>query len=237
MDGADDTLGRSAHPADSRAGLLVAWGPQAVALGVLGALGALLLRSLQAAGQLPDGLIGMLENQGGWVIVAQLGGFIAFLVLIVAQLAAVRIERAAMDGRGASGAQLLHALGLPEGWVRHLADGPRALDRDRLELVLGQHEEARLTLLRLLLVAFPTTGFIGTVLGIRTAIAPLDILAGAEGAGAGAVSGALVGVVSGLETAFDTTLVGLLMLLVGSFLLGALSMALRGMHAELLQRW
>lgn len=217
--------------------------PQGVALVLLTALGAYAVVTLDGAGLLPRWLSILVSGAGEdgagaprWIVVLQLGGFVAFLVLCAAQAAVAATERAIVRG-GASARQpqLFRAAGLPASWSHILATGAPGLPRPDLEVVLGQHEEARLSLLRITLAAFPTSGFIGTVLGIRQAIGPLRGLVD-EGASADDFATSLGGVIGGLELAFDTTLVGLVLLLVGSFVLGAVTLLVRASHAAALAR-
>jgi hypothetical protein len=84
-------------------------------------------------------------------------------------------------------------------------------DRDTrimaIDTLLAQRNQARLSWLRYGLWVLPVSGFIGTVVGVKQAIEPLDTLGAQE---ARDLSGIIREVVIGLRLAFDTTLVGLL---------------------------
>ena len=126
--------------------------------------------------------------------------------------------------------------GLPEQWSTFLNDincQSRSLnDGVWLELLFIQHKQARLALLKYGAWLLPISGFIGTVIGIRQAIAPLDEIS-AVGAQSDSIASALGEVVNGLELAFDTTLVGLLASVPVVLLIWLLGLSLERLHAVL----
>jgi hypothetical protein len=229
--------GASADQVQSAGTFLVSTGPQALALVVFALLAAASIWTAHESQWLPPLLSEFLSNDDIGIILAQLSGFVAFVLLCGAQIAVSVCERKTLLEKRTVGAWYLRAAGLGADWAKELsATEQLRLTGNEAEIVLGQHENARLSLLRILLGAFPAAGFIGTVLGIRLAIQPLDALAKAGGSQA-EISSALGDVVSGLELAFDTTLVGLILLLFGSFILGAVSVLMHSVHAKVLVKW
>jgi hypothetical protein len=84
-----------------------------------------------------------------------------------------------------------------------------ALDKDKAELTnLDAHIEGRLEPLRYLIWLIPTLGFLGTIVGMSTA---LSALAGAEDLKTELQNGLLKVVMMNLGTAFYTTILGLIM--------------------------
>jgi len=82
-----------------------------------------------------------------------------------------------------------------------------------IEYVISRHEfqvHKSLTPLQFGIWVLPLLGFIGTVIGISEAIAGLHPLVGAAGDTGSVLSQSIGRVLAGLETAFDTTLLGLL---------------------------
>ncbi len=210
--------------------------PQAMALLAFGLLGFFSLRAAHAAELLPTFISTYIEDDALGILLMQGAGFIAFLILCFAQYALSLGEGASIRAGRASMPLFFRAVGHSDGWIAALDGRVAAPSGEALETVLGQHEDARLALLRILLAAFPTAGFIGTVLGIMQAIAPLDILAG-EGVSQAEMSAGMSEVIDGLELAFSTTLVGLVLLLVGSFILGLVALALRASHTRASLKW
>lgn len=194
-----------------------------------------------------SGVLGtVLTDDPPFMIQIQLAGFGVFLLLLLGEFLVLHQERcltvAPSDVKRNTKSDVkrntnwVQLLGISERWLGAIQNGvvSRA-SRGGAEILLSQHFSARTAVLRVLLAAFPTTGFIGTVLGIREAIAPLDELI-QQGAGSTAISGTLGDVVGGLELAFDTTLIGLIMLLAGSLLTMVFTSALRSFHTSLLIR-
>ncbi len=176
-------------------------------------------------------LADMLATDDTGIIALQIAAFFAFLALAAIQAMAAFAERAMVAGQQGAARLFFIPAGLPMGWPQKWHRLQPELDR--ADVVLGQHSDSRMALIRFLVAAFPTSGFIGTVLGIRKAIAPLDDLV-ASSSNMGNISSGLGDVVSGLEIAFNTTLVGLVFFLAGSLVAVLLATYLRRVHAQML---
>lgn len=93
-------------------------------------------------------------------------------------------------------------------------DGQSAL-LDFLALHFAQDQRRRMALLQLAIWALPILGFIGTVEGITDAIIGLEknmSNAGAAGSGGGMTPQGMAEVMGGMKYAFDTTMVGLVLM-------------------------
>ncbi len=193
--------------------------------------------ALESARLFPGFISELLATDTTFIIRAQLAGFAVFLVLVGSELVAVHREVRLFVGPTSVewiDQHIFAIVGLPGRWSSVLKNPKEFFaKRDVLEIILAQHVSARVSLMQVLLAAFPTSGFIGTVVGIKRAISPLDELTG-SGAEQAAISSALTDVVGGLELAFNTTLVGLVMLVFGSFLLAMLSRSITRFHTEFL---
>ncbi|WP_299612498.1 MotA/TolQ/ExbB proton channel family protein [uncultured Tateyamaria sp.] len=218
------------------ANFLMSTKPQALALLAFGILSFFSLRAAHAAELLPTFISTYIEDDALGILLMQGAGFIAFLILCFAQYVLSLGEEASLRAERAAMPLLFRAAGHSDGWIAALDGRVVAPPGEALETVLGQHEDARLALLRILLAAFPTAGFIGTVLGIMQAIAPLGVLAG-EGVSQAEMSAGMSEVIDGLELAFSTTLVGLVLLLAGSFILGLVALAMRASHTRTSLKW
>ncbi|SLN75258.1 MotA/TolQ/ExbB proton channel family protein [Roseisalinus antarcticus] len=228
--------GKPAALGDEPAGFLMSPLPQTLALVAFGLLGFFSLRAADSAGLLPTFISAYIEDDAVGILLMQGAGFVAFLILCSAQYALSLSEEASLRAGRAVMPIFFRAAGHSDGWIAALDNRVAAPSGEALETVLGQHEDARLAFLRILLAAFPTAGFIGTVLGIMQAIAPLDILAG-EGVSQAEMSAGMSEVVDGLELAFSTTLVGLVLLLAGSFILGLVALSMRASHTRASLKW
>lgn len=179
----------------------------------------------------PD-LSDMIDTDDTGIISMQIAGFFAFLALALFQVLASAAERKGVSAQPVSFANFLFIpAGLPKQWMTRWQEIKPSLEKS--DIVLGQHNDGRMALLRFMVAAFPTSGFIGTVLGIRKAIAPLDDLV-SNSSNMGNISSGLGDVVSGLEIAFNTTLVGLVFFLASSLVAVLVSTYLRRVHAEMM---
>lgn len=92
---------------------------------------------------------------------------------------------------------------------RNLTCGDSVNLSDHVLLLRGQQHQHNFALIGFAIWVLPMLGFIGTVLGITQAIGGLadtTVISGADGSGLG-------GVLGGLQFAFDTTLVGLVLVI------------------------
>lgn len=174
----------------------------------------------------------MLATDDTGIILIQIAAFFAFLGLAALQLGVSFGENSLFcEGQTPLFRHLFLPGGVPSDW----SDKWKKVSADlaTTDIVLGQHFESRMTLLRFLVAAFPTSGFIGTVIGIRKAIAPLDDLVESS-TNMGGISSGLGDVVSGLEIAFDTTLVGLVFFLLSSLISVLVATHMRRVHAGMM---
>jgi hypothetical protein len=99
------------------------------------------------------------------------------------------------------------------------SDSPRLNQAARIDafaLAAAQDLRRRTAFLQLAIWLLPILGFIGTVEGITYAIGGLEanaLVAAAPGGGAGAVPRGMAEVMGGMKYAFDTTMVGLVLMI------------------------
>lgn len=175
-------------------------------------LGALFYGDPDSAGSAPPLLQPIVNDRTG-LIRAQLGLFFGLLAYGALQLLGVAIERSVAERSVEVQSRwywrsLANATGLSSSYLSVLGDSRGGKGSEAMAELLEQHRTARISWLLYGSWVLPISGFIGTVLGIRKAIQPLDEF-GDAGVEPQALSAALEEVVSGLELAFDTTLVGL----------------------------
>ena len=166
------------------------------------------------------------------IIKAQLAFTVAILFYATVQARAAVAERRALHGHSLQGSAAARLAGLPAGWLRPEVIAllrQRAVWREEL---LHQHYECRMLLVRYAAFGLPISGFIGTVIGIKQAVSPLDELIATGRAGELFVEG-LSTVVAGIEIAFDTTLSGLALALIATLTQLISGHVLRSCHVEI----